>query len=125
MNTTASRVRVAPAGTRVRAMVGKTAVADSVDALLLEEAGRPPVYYLPLKDVRTDLLVPTAHSSHCPLKGDASYYSLRAPDGRLIENAVWRYANPKDLVPGIADCVAFYGHAIDRWIIGEDEPVPS
>ncbi len=39
------------------------------------------------------LLKPTAHSTHCPYKGDASYFSIEA-DGKTLENAVWSYEKP-------------------------------
>ena len=79
----------------------------------LEREGRyPPVYYLPRQDVRMDLLRRTGHHSHCPYKGDASYWTLRVGD-REAENAVWSYADPFDQVAGIKDYLAFYQDRVD------------
>jgi uncharacterized protein (DUF427 family) len=72
---------------RVRAFLNGVAVADSTRALLLLEARHLPVYYFPPQDVRTDLLAPTDTATHCPHKGDASYWSIRVGD-RVARDAV-------------------------------------
>ena len=66
---------------RVRAVLDGVAVVDSTHTLLLLEAGHLPVYYIPPEDVRTDLLEPTDKQSHCPYKGEASYWSVTAQAG--------------------------------------------
>src|SRR6202012_5815185 len=73
---TGSRVRTEPNQRRVRVFFGGAAVADSSRTLYLFETGHLPVYYFPRDDVRFDLLEPTSHHSHCPYKGDASYYPV-------------------------------------------------
>ena len=65
-----------PAGRRVRVTFRGEVIADSRDALELKEGGYPPVYYFPRRDVQMEKLGRTAHSTHCPYKGDASYYSI-------------------------------------------------
>ena len=71
---------------------------DSRHAKLLHEQGHLPIYYFPEEDVRMDLLEPTDHATHCPLKGDASYWSVRVGD-RVAENAVWGYPDPIEGAP--------------------------
>ena len=89
---------------------GKT-IARSANALNLAEANYPIVIYIPLVDVDKNVLKPSDYSTHCPFKGDASYYSLA--DGKeTSENAVWFYANPCPLVQKIKDHVAFWGSDI-------------
>ena len=83
------------------------AIAESANALKLLELKHAAVYYFPQDDVRTDLLVRTDHATHCPYKGDASYWSLRDGDAEA-ENAVWAYESPIDAVGGIKDLMAFY-----------------
>jgi uncharacterized protein (DUF427 family) len=102
-------------------LIGDVAIVDTVDALRLEEGRLPPVLYVPLADVRADLLSPTDHSTYCGLKGDANYYSLRLSDGRVFENAVWQYSHPKAGLDQLSHRVAFYGHVIDRWVEDEEE----
>jgi len=73
---------------RVRAVCGTETVADSRRVKRLHETGHPPVYYFPMEDVCQDLLEATDHTTHCPVKGDATYWSVRVGD-RVAENAVW------------------------------------
>ena len=79
-------------------------IADSRDAIRLEESKYPPVYYLPRKDVKMERLARSAHRTHCPFKGDASYFSLKGGP----ENAVWSYEQPYDAVGTIKELLAFY-----------------
>ena len=88
------------------------AVADTSHALMLEEADYPPVFYVPRGDVHMDLLTHSGHVTHCPYKGDASYFSLDV-DGKQAENAVWYYEEPIAAVHGLKGLVAFYPEKID------------
>ncbi|MFC9747478.1 DUF427 domain-containing protein [Streptomyces niveus] len=89
--------------THVRVVRGGQVVAESRRPLLLRETGLPVRYYLPPQDVRTELLSPSDTTTHCPFKGDASYWSLPdAPD------LVWAYPEPKDEVAEIKDHFCFY-----------------
>ena len=106
---------------RVRVVFGGETVADSRRAKLLHEAGLLPVYYFPIEDVRMELLEESDHTTHCPFKGDASYWSVRAGD-RVAENAVWGYPEPIDSAPPIAGYLAFYWRMMDHWY-EEDEEV--
>ena len=105
----------------VRAQLGGETVVDSRRAKLLHEEGHLPVYYFPLDDVHMDLLEPTDHSTHCPRKGDARYWSIRVGD-RVSENAAWNYPEPIAGAPDLAGYVAFYWRRLDRWL-EEDEEV--
>lgn len=100
-------ITVRPQPGRVVARVGEQIVADSGNALTLQESNYPPVRYIPLADVNAELLQRTETSTHCPYKGDASYYSLRV-DGAELTDAVWTYETPYPAVAEIAGHVAFY-----------------
>jgi uncharacterized protein (DUF427 family) len=82
-------------------------VADSTHPLRLLELGHQPVWYFPPGDVVTELLEPTDTGSHCPRKGDASYWSIHV-DGRVIPDAVWSYLDPLPPATEIAGHFAFY-----------------
>ncbi|HEY6788563.1 MAG TPA: DUF427 domain-containing protein [Trebonia sp.] len=116
----ARRVRTEPNHRRVRVFFGGQAVADSSRTIYLFETGHLPVYYFPREDVRFGLLEPTSHHTHCPWKGDASYYDVVA-GGRRAENAVWAYPAPIDSVPELKDYVAFYWDKADAWFEEDDE----
>lgn len=105
-------ITVAPNPARVVVTVGGKVVADSANALTLREADYPPTHYIPRADVDFGLLERTEHSTYCPFKGDASYYSIRA-GGDVAENAVWTYEAPYDAVAEIKDHVAFYPTKVD------------
>jgi len=103
------RVATRPACVRVQVVFRGEVMADTRDAVRLDEADHPTVYYLPRKDVKMNRLVRTHHQSHCPVKGQASYYSIK--DGP--ENAVWSYEQPYDEVAVIRERLAFYPNKVD------------
>jgi uncharacterized protein (DUF427 family) len=98
------RITTQPAGLRVQVTFNGEVIADSRNAIRLEEVDYPAVYYLPRKDVKMERLIRSSHQTHCPFKGQASYYSLK--DGP--ENAVWSYEQPYDEMTAIKEFLAFY-----------------
>lgn len=106
-------ITIGPAPQRVRVHFNGRVVADSRQALVLQEASYPPVFYIPAADAEMALYRRTDHASHCPYKGDAGYYSLEV-DGRRAENAVWVYEQPYPAVEAIRGHLAFYPDRVDR-----------
>ncbi len=106
---------------RVRVLFNTEAIADSRRVKLLHETAHLPVYYFPERDVRMDLLTPTARHTHCPVKGDACYWTIVVGD-RTAENAVWSYPDPLVEAPPLAGYLAFYWDRADQWF-EEDEEV--
>jgi uncharacterized protein (DUF427 family) len=115
------RIRLEPSPRRVRVQFNGEWIADSLAAHLLFETRHVPVYYFPRTDVRLDLLRATEHSTYCPYKGTASYWSIAVGEG-VSENAVWGYKEPFAEVAAIKDFVAFYWNRVDHWF-EEDEEV--
>jgi uncharacterized protein (DUF427 family) len=105
-------ITITPHKKRVRVIVGGQTVADTTHALRLQEASYPAVLYIPRADARMDLFTKTGHASHCPYKGDASYYSVTA-GGTTAENAVWSYATPFPAMAEIKEYLAFYPSRVD------------
>jgi uncharacterized protein (DUF427 family) len=98
-----------PARVRVQVKLQDQVIADTQDAIALREGKGPStvapvVYYIPRKDVKMDRLERTSHTTHCPFKGDAAYYSLKGG----AENAVWSYETPFDEMLAIREHLAFY-----------------
>jgi len=118
--TTDRPVRTEPYPRRVRAFLDGVVVVDSTRALLLLEARHLPVYYFPPQDVRTELLEPTGTSTHCPRKGDASYWSVRVGD-RVARDAVWSYQDPLPERADIKGYLALYWDRMDAWFEEDDE----
>jgi len=105
-------IAISPNPNRVKVTFAGRIVADTTRALTLREASYPPVQYVPRADVDASLLERTAHSTKCPYKGTASYYSIHA-GGKVAENAIWSYETPFPDVKEIAGHVAFYPDRVD------------
>lgn len=108
---------------RMRAVVDGHTLVDSTRGRLLFETGILGVPYFPLEDFDRDLLEATDHTTHCPFKGDASYFSIRTGDGEG-ENAVWHYPSPLPAAAWLDGYAAIYHEAPDTWL-EEDEELPS
>ena len=98
---------------RVVVKVGGKIIADTRKALTLREASYPPVQYIPRRDVDMSALVRRGHTTYCPYKGDASYYSIPAGGDRSL-NAVWTYETPFEAMAQIKGYVAFYPDRVDE-----------
>ena len=92
---------------RVRVTAGGIVIAETSKALSLKEAKYPAVQYVPREDANMALLERTDRVTHCPYKGDASYYSVKA-DGKTLDNAIWTYETPFPTIPEIPGHLAFY-----------------
>lgn len=87
-------------------------IAHTQNALELREAKYPPVLYIPRADVRMASLERAEHTTYCPFKGDANYYSVTAL-GQRGRNAVWTYETPYEAVAAIATHLAFYRDRVE------------
>lgn len=99
------KIRKAPGNWSVRA--GGAVLVESGNALELSEGDYPAVIYFPRSDIAMAFLDESAHSTHCPHKGDASYFSI-VTKSTTLENAAWSYEDPKSDVSEIAGYIAFY-----------------
>ncbi|MBL4739860.1 MAG: DUF427 domain-containing protein [Sneathiella sp.] len=99
---------------RIRAKFHGQTIADSGDVLVMHETGFDPVFYFPRDDVSMRHLVKNAHYTHCPFKGNASYWTIRA--GKYsTPDAAWSYETAYDETSGVKDYIAFKWSAIDQW----------
>jgi uncharacterized protein (DUF427 family) len=102
---------------RVVVTLGGKVIANTRDALTLCEASYPAVQYIPRRDVDMAALTRSDHTTYCPYKGDASYYSIPAGEDRSI-NAVSTYETPFEAMTQIKDYVAFYPDRVDEIKVG-------
>src|ERR687895_2130234 len=112
-----TRVDILPSSRHVRVEVDGVTVAESASPTLLFETGLPTRYYLPKTHVRMDLLAPTDSVTHCPYKGQAEWWSVRA-NGGVHEDLVWSYPTPLPESQKIAGLVAFYDEKVDVYVDG-------
>ncbi|MHC2626852.1 uncharacterized protein (DUF427 family) [Bradyrhizobium huanghuaihaiense] len=100
-------ITITPNPRRVRVTAGDIVIAETSKALTLKEAKYPAVQYVPREDANMALLERTDRVTHCPYKGDASYYSVKA-DGKTLDNAIWTYETPFPAMTEISGHLAFY-----------------
>jgi uncharacterized protein (DUF427 family) len=111
-------ITIAPTNLHVEIALAGTKLAASDRAVVLEETGLPPRYYLPRDDVRTELLVPSTSTTTCPFKGEASYWSVEL-DGRVFADLVWSYEQPIPSALDIAGLLCFYNERVDLVVDGK------
>lgn len=97
---------------RVRVLFEGHELADSDDALVLNETGHDPVFYFPREDVQMTSMRCNDHVTHSPHKGWASHYTIMR-DGKLIEDVAWSFETPLEDCELIAGRIAFYPRHVD------------
>ncbi len=117
----AYQISFARSAGRIRVEFNGTAIADSDAAMVLKETRLAPTFYFPRDDVRMDLLAQTDNHTHCPFKGNASYWSVTVGD-RNAENVVWSYEEPYAEAVDVKDYVAFDWDRMDAWF-EDDAPI--
>jgi uncharacterized protein (DUF427 family) len=116
------RITIAPNPNRVIVRLDGVIIADSTHALVMRAPGAPDVQYIPREDVSMARLSRTTHVTHCPYKGDASYWTIRGGGGREVENGVWSYETPFEAMAPIKGHLAFYA---DRVEVIEERPATA
>jgi uncharacterized protein (DUF427 family) len=104
-------ITITPNPRRVRVEVNGHVLVDSAEALTLQEATYPAVQYIPRKDIEMGYFGKTDHHTHCPYKGDASYFTLTL-DGEILENVAWSYEEPYPAMEQIGEHLAFYTNRV-------------
>lgn len=111
--TTDPQITIVPNPNRIIIRVDGAIIADSTRALVMRAPGTPDQHYIPREHVDMTRLSRTIHRTHCPYKGDASYWTIRG-DQRVIENGVWSYEDPREGMALIKGYLAFYQDRVDR-----------
>jgi uncharacterized protein (DUF427 family) len=118
-----TRIDILPSSRHVRVEVNGETVAESRAPRILFETGLPPRYYLPLTDVRLDLLERSGTVTSCPYKGDATYWSVKA-GGVVVKDLVWTYRTPLPESQKVAGMACFYNERVDLYVDGELQEQP-
>ena len=117
------RVDAVPSERHVQVELDGVLVAESRRPHALFETTLPTRWYLPIEDVRQELLVPSDTVSRCPYKGTASYWSVQVGDA-LHRDVAWTYPEPVPECPRIAGLVAFYNEQVDMVVDGVRQERP-
>jgi uncharacterized protein (DUF427 family) len=116
-----TRIDILPSARRVEVLVNGETVIDSTRSMVLFETGRPPRYYVPLDDVRMDLLEATDTVTGCPYKGFASYWTVRAGD-QTYPDLAWSYRDPLPESARVAGLVCIWDHHVETRVDGRPRP---
>ena len=117
-------ITITPAKQRWRVVFENHVIADSDDALILEEANHGAVAYFSREDVDMAYFSRTDRTTHCPYKGDAAYYTVLM-DGHFAENGVWTYEDPYPAMEQIRGRLAFYPDRFDVYAVEERKVHPG
>src|SRR5512146_1946639 len=117
--------RVEAVPERIRVVIDGLELASSTRALRVLETAGAPVYYVPRADVRMDLLVPTDRRTSCEWKGEARYFGIGTPGGRVVPSGAWSYEAPLTGFEAITGFVAFYAWAVDEAWVGDERATPQ
>jgi uncharacterized protein (DUF427 family) len=118
-----TRVDILASSRHVRIEIDGVTVAESRQPRMLFETRLPARFYLPLTDVRVDLLRPSTTETHCPYKGTATYWSIQVGD-QVHVDYVWIYRSPFPECQKIGGLVAFYNEKVDIYLDGELQTRP-
>ncbi|MBH0781483.1 DUF427 domain-containing protein [Nocardia bovistercoris] len=118
-----SRVDILASSRHIRVEIDGVTLADSRSPRILFETGLPPRYYLPLVDVRTELLRPSETHTGCPYKGTADYWTVRLGDTEYPDY-VWIYRTPLPESQKVAGLACFYNEKVDIYVDGELQARP-
>lgn len=99
-------------------------IADTRRAKRLLETSHPPNYYLPLDDIKTEYLRPSAHTTFCEWKGQARYYTLQVGD-RTAQNVAWDYPTVSSAYQALAGHIGFYPGPMDACYVDEERVQPQ
>ena len=117
------RIDTVKTNRRVSVVVGGETVAETNGSVMLLEPGHPVRYYLPMADVRPEVLRPSETVSHCPYKGAANYYTIEV-DGQRFEDVAWVYRYPTPESSKVTGMVCFFNERVDE-IIVDGVPLPK
>lgn len=125
-----TRIDAIPSSRHIQVVINGKIIADSKRPVVLFETGLTPRYYIPLEDVRVDLLEPSDTTTRCPYKGIASYWNANV-NGRAYSDVVWSYRKPLPEVHEIARLLSFYNERVDavyvdgkRWSLEDQDRLP-
>ena len=108
----------------VRVEFAGEVIAETTRAYRVLETSHPPVFYIPLEDVRGEFLRPSRRRTYCEFKGEAGYYDLVA-GGREVREAAWYYPEPSARYEALRGHVAFYPGRVDAAWVGDEQVTPQ
>lgn len=115
--------RVEDSSRRIQIVLNGVTIADTRRAKRVLETSHPPVYYIPITDVKMEYFAPSQHRTYCEFKGAASYYTISV-DGVSVRDGAWTYRNPESGYESLRDHVAVYPQRMEACFV-DDERVQA
>lgn len=116
--------RVEAVGKRIKIVFNNELIVDTQRAKRILETSHPPNYYIPMSDIKAECLQPSAQSTYCEWKGQASYFTVRVGD-RQAENAAWYYPEIASAYKVLEEHVSFYPGPMDACYVDEEKVQPQ
>lgn len=111
--------RLEESGKHIQVVFNGVVIAETRRAKRILETSHPPIYYIPPEDIKMEHLLPSAHSTYCEHKGQASYYTVSV-NGKCVLNGAWYYPHPSKGYESLANYIAFYPGKMDAcYVDGE------
>jgi uncharacterized protein (DUF427 family) len=118
--------RLEASGRHLRIAHGGVTVAETSRSLRILETSHPPVYYIPQQDIAMEFLRQSPRrGTFCEFKGVATYWDLRAPGVKAVEDAAWSYAKPSSSYAALKDYLAFYANRVDECTVDGERVQPQ
>ena len=114
------RIETLKTDRRIKVVINGETVAETNESVVLLEPGHPIRYYLPMADVRLDVLRPSDTTSRCAYKGLANYYSIEA-GGATLADAAWVYRYPAPEVVKVTGMLCFFNERVDAIVVDGQE----
>jgi uncharacterized protein (DUF427 family) len=116
--------RVEATQKEIRVEFNGEVIAQTQRAYRVLETSHPPVYYIPVEDVKREYLTQTKQRTVCEFKGAASYWTLKVGD-QVSQNAAWSYADPQPGFEVIKNYLAFYPSRVDACYVNGEKVKPQ
>lgn len=104
-------IKIEPAAGTWSVRAQGAVIGETTNALILTEGDYDPVIYIPRDDLQMVFFDQSDKTTHCPHKGDASYFHL-AGKSRRQENVAWSYESPNKALAAIKNHLAFYAEEV-------------
>lgn len=108
--------RVEDSARHIQVVLNGVMIADTQRAKRVLETSHPPVYYIPIADVKMEYFAPSQHRTYCEFKGGANYYTISV-DGETIPDGAWTYRNPEAGYESLRDHLAVYPQRMEACFV--------
>jgi uncharacterized protein (DUF427 family) len=111
--------RVEDSDERIQVLLNGVTIADTRRARRVLETSHPPVYYLPVADVKLEYFAPSQHRTYCEFTGAASYYTISV-GGATVRDGAWTYPHPASGYEALREHLAVYPQKMEACFVDSE-----